>query len=282
MLAVFTAIDEYVAIAPSVNWSRKSTPMVDPVLRAYAVAAQAKAKGRIDEGRELVLKRIASDIAVRLKERSTTGSQSSLNLNFICTHNSRRSHLAAVSAAVAARCYGLPGDAVETFSAGTVATAVYPSAVASMKRAGFVVTIESEDVGGNAKKMNPLYAVSFGAKSDSERGSSGSAAASEEDAAAVAAGTSTSTSTDTMRCWSKAYTDDSIKTPFIAIMVCGSADTHCPYIPAAESRHALTFVDPKAGDGTPTEMQGYEERLEQIMGELMHIFMWATTSRPAT
>jgi arsenate reductase len=72
-------------------------------------------------------------------------------LNFICTHNSRRSHLGQLWAAVAAYVHGVPG--VTTYSGGTEATAFNPRAVAAIERAGF----EVKHPGGE----NPLYEVRF-------------------------------------------------------------------------------------------------------------------------
>ncbi|MCA9045843.1 MAG: protein-tyrosine-phosphatase, partial [Planctomycetaceae bacterium] len=49
-------------------------------------------------------------------------------LTFICTHNSRRSHLCQIWAATAAAYYGI--ENVRTFSGGTEATAFNPRAIA--------------------------------------------------------------------------------------------------------------------------------------------------------
>ena len=72
------------------------------------------------------------------------------NLNFICTHNSRRSHLSQVWAQVLGHYYDVP---IKTFSGGTEATAFNPNAVTALKRAGFSI-VQGE--GGN-----PRYSVSF-------------------------------------------------------------------------------------------------------------------------
>src|SRR4051812_22929238 len=73
-------------------------------------------------------------------------------LNFICTHNSRRSHLSQLWAQVAAYYYTVPG--VECLSGGTEATAFNPRAIKAMQEAGFNITkIKEGD--------NPLYEVRF-------------------------------------------------------------------------------------------------------------------------
>ncbi len=65
----------------------------------------------------------------------------SVRLNFICTHNSRRSQLAQVWAHVAAAYYGLE---VQCASGGTETTAFYPAAIASLERAGCAIRKDSE------------------------------------------------------------------------------------------------------------------------------------------
>ena len=57
-----------------------------------------------------------------------------INLTFICTHNSRRSHLAQVWAKEAAQHYSFSN--ASTFSGGTEATAVYPSVINALKIQG--------------------------------------------------------------------------------------------------------------------------------------------------
>jgi arsenate reductase (thioredoxin) len=73
-------------------------------------------------------------------------------LNFICTHNSRRSHISQIWAQTAAARYGV--ENVQTFSGGTEATAFNPRAVDAMKAAGFVITTKKDG-------SNPVYEVRF-------------------------------------------------------------------------------------------------------------------------
>lgn len=156
-----------------------------------------------------------------------------LNLNFICTHNSRRSHLAQIWAATAAAYFGLSG--IATFSGGTEATAFNPRAVAALERIGFKV----QRPGGE----NPAYAVQF------------------SDQAAP------------LICFSKKFdhpvnpVNDSV-----AIMVCSDAETNCPFIPGALLRLPLTYRDPKEADDTPAEASRYDERTYQIGQELCYLF----------
>ncbi len=70
----------------------------------------------------------------------------SLRLNFICTHNSRRSQFSQIWAQLAADMHGIEADC---FSGGVEVTAFNERAVESMKRAGFKVTKNGEE--------NPKY-----------------------------------------------------------------------------------------------------------------------------
>ncbi|MBV6643918.1 MAG: protein-tyrosine-phosphatase [Cyclobacteriaceae bacterium] len=94
-------------------------------------------------------KALLSEVAEYVTGRKRSGEVA--NLNFICTHNSRRSHLSQLWAAAAAFHFDIPE--VRTFSGGTEATAFNSRAVAAMRRAGFQI----DDPGGS----NPCYQVSF-------------------------------------------------------------------------------------------------------------------------
>jgi protein-tyrosine-phosphatase len=157
-------------------------------------------------------------------------------LTFICTHNSRRSHIAQIWAHVAAAHYGI--GHVQTFSGGTEATAFNARAVEALKRAGFAIS--SAD---SLAKSNPHYQVSYA-----------SAAA-------------------PLRCFSKVYTDESNpQRDFCAVMTCSQADQACPLVPGAALRVALPYDDPKAFDGTPQEAHQYDERCRQIAREMLFAF----------
>jgi arsenate reductase len=154
-------------------------------------------------------------------------------LIFICTHNSRRSQMAEVWAAAAARHFGV--DGVRTFSGGTEATAFDPRAVAAMERAGFMV----RNPGGE----NPRYRVTF-----------------SEDAPAL-------------ECFSKTYDDPfNPSRGFAAIMTCSDADEACPVVLGATLRARLPYDDPKVADGTPDETLRYDARCRQIATELLYLF----------
>ncbi len=155
-------------------------------------------------------------------------------LVFICTHNSRRSHISQIWCKAAADYFGIPG--IHCFSGGTEETAFNYRAIDALRRAGF--RIESLSRPGIA---NPTVAVHY------------------------------SPYAPAIKCFSKVY-DDPInpKENFGAVMTCSDADANCPFIPGA-TRISLPYDDPKQGDSTPGESAGYDARVLQIGQELMYL-----------
>ncbi len=179
-----------------------------------------------DERTEL-LTELAEFISSELDSNRTA------KLTFICTHNSRRSHMSQIWAAVMAARFGV--EQIDTFSGGTEATAFNPRAVASMKRTGFRIHSEGSE--------NPRYSVAFSAD------------------------------VDPLICFSKKYDDSSNPSEgFAAIMTCSDADESCPFIPGASFRIPIPYDDPKAADGTPEESIRYDERSRQIAAEMYFLF----------
>ncbi len=191
-----------------------------PALEAYVAEISAQADQIPAERQALLLK---------LTDYLKANAEKTVKLNFICTHNSRRSHLAQIWTSVAAAHYGL--ENIRCYSGGTEATAFNPRAVAALERAGFVI----ENPGGD----NPHYAVHF-----------------SEDAAPLIG-------------WSKTFDDPANPTEdFAAIMTCSDADENCPFIPGVAFRLPLTYNDPKEADDTPEEAARYDERVQQIGREI--------------
>ena len=156
------------------------------------------------------------------------------NLNFICTHNSRRSHLSQVWAQTAAFYYGIGN--VNCYSGGTEATALFPMAAATLKDHGFEVLSLS-------KEPNPIYGIKYAQNAPPIIG------------------------------FSKTYDAEfNPKSNFAAIMTCSQADAGCPLILGANKRIPITYEDPKAFDGTPQQAEKYRERSLQIATELTYIF----------
>ncbi|MBD0833146.1 arsenate-mycothiol transferase ArsC [Aestuariibaculum sediminum] len=157
-----------------------------------------------------------------------------IRLNFICTHNSRRSHLSQVWAQAMAHYFNI--TSVFCYSGGTEATALFPKAAETLKNTGFHITKIAEN-------NNPIYSIKY---SNNEHPVIG---------------------------FSKTY-DDAFNpnSEFAAIMTCSSADKGCPFIPGAEKRIPITFEDPKAFDNTPYQDEKYLERSLQIATELCYVF----------
>ncbi|MEM8528348.1 MAG: protein-tyrosine-phosphatase [Bacteroidota bacterium] len=178
----------------------------------------------IPEERKIQLQQLAHYIQDRLENHQP------VHLNFICTHNSRRSHISQIWASAAA-CY-FEIENIHCYSGGTEATAFNPRAVAALKRAGF--HIEKSSIG-----RNPRYQVYCC-----------------DQIAPIEA-------------FSKVYDDASNpKSDFAAIMTCNHADQNCPFIPSAW-RFSLTYEDPKIADDTSEEAEHYDERVRQIGRELL-------------
>jgi arsenate reductase len=157
-----------------------------------------------------------------------------VNLNFICTHNSRRSHLTQIWAQVAAAYYSAQN--INCYSGGTVETALFPKVAETFANQGFEVVKITEN-------SNPIYVIKF------------------DDNALPVIG------------FSKKYDHPfNPKSNFIAIMTCSQADNGCPFISGAEKRIALTYEDPKISDGTTEQTQVYTQRSLEIATEMFYVF----------
>ncbi|SEJ37245.1 arsenate reductase [Myroides marinus] len=160
-------------------------------------------------------------------------SKSPIRINFICTHNSRRSHLAQIWMQVAATYYGIPN--VICYSGGTQQTAMYPMVVTVLEEQGFNVFKISEG-------ENPIYAIKY---CDNEIPIIG---------------------------FSKKYDAVfNPSSDFAAVMTCSQADEGCPFVAGAERRIPITFEDPKVFDGTKNQQAGYFNRSLEIASEMFYI-----------
>jgi arsenate reductase len=161
-------------------------------------------------------------------------------LNFICTHNSRRSVLAQVWFQAVSRFYDIP--LIYCFSGGTEATEIYPEIINTLQKVGFETTIPKK------KKKNSRYYICY----------------SEKKAPIVG--------------FSKKY-DHSFnpQDEFVAVMTCGHAAENCPIIPGASNRFSLTYEDPKVSDGSDLEKQTYHNRSLQVAIEAKYVFSQITT-----
>ena len=166
--------------------------------------------------------------------QAKTINQREIRINFICTHNSRRSHFSQVWGQTAAAYFNIKN--VFCYSGGTEATALFPMVAKTLAKSGFKIKTISE---GN----NPIYTIKY---SENEHPIIG---------------------------FSKSYDDDfNPKSEFAAVLTCSQADGGCPFIAGAEKRIPITFEDPKAFDNTPKQAEKYQERSLQIAAEMFYIF----------
>lgn len=189
---------------------------------------------RISSERKQTLEKITAYIASGIKAHKP------IQLIYICTHNSRRSHFGQIWSMVAAAYYNIRD--VKSFSGGTEATSLNVNAIHALKRVGFDIAIMKE-------KENPVYQIRFG-----------------EDESSI-------------ECFSKIY-DHPVnpQSGFAAIMTCTDAEENCPFIPGAEFRITTTYDDPKVSDHSPLQNFTYDECCRQIAREIFYVFSKLTSS----
>jgi arsenate reductase len=180
-----------------------------------------------DERKEVLL-----SLVDYIQEKVNAGE--SIRLNFICTHNSRRSHLSQIWAQAMAYHVGLKN--VSCYSGGTEATAIFTKVLETLTMQGFQVLKLSEN-------DNPVVAVKFAANENP------------------------------IICFSKTYDHPfNPSTQFGAVMTCNNADVGCPIVLGAEARFPIKYDDPKAYDGTPLQTEKYAERSLDIAREMLWVF----------
>lgn len=155
-----------------------------------------------------------------------------LHLNFICTHNSRRSQFSQVWAQVLSTYHGI---AARCYSGGVEVTAFNPRAISALGRAGF----EVQDLEGD----NPKYFLRYA-----------------EDAADIVGFS---------KLFDDPVNPTS---DFAAVMTCSHADANCPFVPGAEARISMRFEDPKRYDDMDIESKMYDASCRLIATELNFVF----------
>ncbi|MFD2726133.1 arsenate-mycothiol transferase ArsC [Hyunsoonleella rubra] len=184
--------------------------------------------GTISDERKQVLQPLIDYLNAKVAEKAP------IRLNFICTHNSRRSHLSQVWAQTMAHYFEVKH--VSCYSGGTEATAMFPKVGETLANQGFRINKLSEG-------DNPVYAIKF----------------SENEPAIIA--------------FSKEFGHSfNPSSEFAAIMTCSSADEACPMVLGCDKRIAITYEDPKKSDGTPRQTEIYLERSLQIATEMKFVF----------
>lgn len=180
----------------------------------------------INDERKSHIKILANYIQEKLNENGE------LALNFICTHNSRRSQFSQIWSYTAAFHYNLP---IISYSGGVEVTAFNERAVKTIIQMGFQVTKNGIE--------NPIYTVKCA-----------------EEAPALKMFSKLFDD--------KSVTFY----PFCAVMTCDHADENCPFIPNADARIPLRYEDPKKFDNTDLEEMMYFERSLQIATEFFYCY----------
>jgi arsenate reductase len=182
----------------------------------------------IADERKEVLKPLADYIQNKVNLGKT------IRLNFICTHNSRRSHLSQIWAQTMAFHFGIKN--VFCYSGGTEATAMFPKVAETLVNQGFQIQKLSDT-------ENPVYSVKYAQNESPIIG------------------------------FSKSYSHEfNPKTNFGAVMTCHNADEGCPLVFGAEARFTIKYDDPKVFDGTDLQTQKYAERSMEIAQEMWWVF----------
>ncbi len=179
-----------------------------------------------DESRKQALNNIVSYLKDNPDKRK---------LVFVCTHNSRRSHLAQYWAAAAAAYYNIEDVAV--FSGGTEATALHPYTIEALLESSFEVRVKQE------RDTNPHYEILLGGHIAPIPGFS-----------------------------KKIASSPNPTTDFCAVMVCTDADEGCPFVPGALKRVSLPYIDPKISDDSPERRKTYHQRSLEIAREMLWVF----------
>ena len=180
----------------------------------------------IDRDRKTLLVKIAEEIIANFTD---TG----VNINFICTHNSRRSQLGQVWSFFAADYFNVP---INAFSGGTEVTAFHRNTVNTLTEVGFKFNIEE------ISHINPKYSISFNDNKPSLLG------------------------------FSKIYDNVENKKPYLVLTTCNNADKNCPFIPEAIHRFHLPYVDPKHSDKTSIQDETYLKTSAVIAAQIYYLF----------
>ncbi|UQB69372.1 protein-tyrosine-phosphatase [Epilithonimonas zeae] len=182
----------------------------------------------ISEERKITLQPLIDFVQQKMDEGKD------ININFICTHNSRRSHLSQIWAQVGAAYFNIPN--VHCYSGGTEETALFPKVAETLVNQGF-------NIFKIADENNPVYVIKY-----------------NDDSLPIIG-------------FSKRYDSAFNPTSgFAAILTCSQADGGCPFIAGAEKRIPITFEDPKISDNTAQQPLVYAERSLHIASEMFYVF----------
>ena len=180
----------------------------------------------LSEDRKKILQPLIDYIQSKIEKKQT------VQLNFICTHNSRRSQFAQIWTKTAAIYYGIEADC---FSGGVEVTEFNANAVEAIASSGFQFSKTGD--------KNPHYSLR------------------------VADGSEEILCYSKLHSDKKSPREN-----FATIMVCSHADENCPLILGAEKRFPIRYEDPKAFDQSPEKRTKYKERSQEIASEMFYVF----------
>lgn len=155
-----------------------------------------------------------------------------IRLNFICTHNSRRSQFSQIWAQTAANYFEIPAFC---YSGGVEVTACNERTISSLERSGFIISKHGHS--------NPIYFI-----------------LQDLDTRPIIIFS---------KLYDDIINPHGI---FATIMTCSHADENCPFIPGADERIPICYEDPKEFDDTEMESFKYDERSKEIASEMFYVF----------
>jgi arsenate reductase len=156
----------------------------------------------------------------------------SIRLNFICTHNSRRSQFSQIWAQTAADYFEIPAFC---YSGGVEVTACNERTIHSLERSGFIISKHGHS--------NPIYFI-----------------LQAKDTRPILVFS---------KLYDDIINPHGV---FASIMTCSHADENCPVVPGSEVRIPVRYEDPKEFDDTAMESVKYDERSQQIASEMFYVF----------
>jgi len=196
-------------------------------ISAKSFFINATKKNNFLEGRRNLLLQIAESIAREYTKNEI------VNINFICSDNSRESQLCQAWAFLAAHHYGLN---IHSFSGGLEVSSFHRNTIKTLQKTGFSFQLE------DFAHQNPKYSVSY------------------------------SDSRNSIIVFSKLYDNSANKEPFIAITTSKKAEEHCPLISNAIQCYYLPLNELKSSDGTDEQEANYLAISEKVATEIGYIF----------
>ena len=164
--------------------------------------------------------------------KSKREKEQSIRLNFICTHNSRRSQFSQIWAQTAADYFEIPAFC---YSGGVEVTACNERTIHSLERSGFIISKHGHS--------NPIYFI-----------------LQAKDTRPILVFS---------KLYDDIINPHGV---FASIMTCSHADENCPVVPGSEVRIPVRYEDPKEFDDTAMESVKYDERSQQIASEMFYVF----------